>query len=125
MQAWLGAVVKPCDVGAGVVICRCPILPPKRNPTRRRKNRMTTPKIAIVTGAGTGVGRAAALALMKAGYVVALAGRRKDKLEEVAAEGAATQGRSMGVPTGVAAPAAIKALFAAVKAAPRRLPGPS
>ncbi len=82
---------------------------------------MTTPKIAIVTGAGTGVGRAAALALMKAGYVVALAGRRKDKLEEVAAEGAATQGRSMVVPTDVADPAAIKALFAAVKAAHGRL----
>src|SRR5205085_12103638 len=40
-------------------------------------------KIAIVTGAGTGVGRAAALALMKAGYSVALAGRRKDTLEAV------------------------------------------
>ncbi len=56
-----------------------------------------------------------------AGYVVALAGRRKDKLEEVAAEGAATQGRSMVVPTDVADPAAIKALFAAVKAAHGRL----
>src|SRR5258706_4535403 len=82
---------------------------------------MTTPKIAIVTGAGTGVGGAAALAIMTAGYVVALAGRRKDKLEEVAAEGAATQGRSMVVPTDVADPAAIKALFAAVKAAHGRL----
>src|ERR1700723_2952177 len=74
-----------------------------------------TEKIAIVTGAGTGVGRAAALALMKAGYVVALAGRRKDKLDEVAAEGAATQGRSLAVPTDVADPGAIKALFTAVK----------
>ena len=63
-----------------------------------------TPRIAIVTGAGTGVGRAAALALMKAGFVVALAGRRKDKLEEVAAEGAAVQGRSMIVPTDVPIP---------------------
>src|SRR5260221_11088348 len=82
---------------------------------------MTTPRIAIVTGAGTGVGRAAALALMKAGYVVGLAGRRKDKLEEVAAQGAswgaATQGRSMVGPTDVADPAAVKALFAAVRAA--------
>src|SRR6202030_2092488 len=86
---------------------------------------MTTPRIAIVTGAGTGVGRAAALALMKAGYVVGLAGRRKDKLDEVAAQGAswgaATQGRSMVVPTDVADPAAVKALFAAVKAAHGRL----
>ena len=53
-----------------------------------------TDKVAIVTGAGTGVGRAAALALMKAGYAVALAGRRKDKLDEVAAEGAGTKRRS-------------------------------
>src|SRR4029077_1721606 len=90
---------------------------PKRNQHEGAKTEMTTPKIAIVTGAGTGVGRAAALALMKAGYVVALAGRRKDKLDEVAAQGASTQGRSMVVPTDVADPAAIKALFAAVKTA--------
>jgi len=44
----------------------------------------TTPKIAIVTGAGTGVGRGAALALMKTGFTVVLAGRRRDKLQEVA-----------------------------------------
>jgi NAD(P)-dependent dehydrogenase (short-subunit alcohol dehydrogenase family) len=73
------------------------------------------PKIAIVTGAGTGVGRAAALALMKAGYMVALAGRRKDKLDEVAKEGAAAGGKSLVVPTDVADPASIKALFAKVK----------
>src|SRR3974390_1168317 len=72
-----------------------------------------TTKVAIVTGAGTGVGRAAALALMKAGYVVVLAGRRKDKLDEVAAGG--VQGQSVGVPGDVADPASIKALFAAVK----------
>ena len=67
-----------------------------------------TQKIAIVTGAGTGVGRAAALALMKAGYVVALAGRRKDKLDEVATEGAATQGSAarQGRPGETAAPRA-------------------
>jgi NAD(P)-dependent dehydrogenase (short-subunit alcohol dehydrogenase family) len=80
-----------------------------------------TQKIAIVTGAGTGVGRAAALALMKAGYVVALAGRRADKLQEVAAEGAATQGRSLAVETDIADPASIKALFAKVKEAHGRL----
>jgi NAD(P)-dependent dehydrogenase (short-subunit alcohol dehydrogenase family) len=81
----------------------------------------TTEKIAIVTGAGTGVGRAAALALMKAGYVVALAGRRADKLKEVAAEGAAAQGRSLAVETDIADPASIKALFAKVKEAHGRL----
>jgi NAD(P)-dependent dehydrogenase (short-subunit alcohol dehydrogenase family) len=92
-----------------------------KQPKGRHEDRMSTPKIAIVTGAGTGVGRAAALALMKAGYVVALAGRRKDKLEEVAAEGAAGQGRSMVVPADVADPASIKELFAAVTAAHGRL----
>ena len=74
-----------------------------------------TAKIAIVTGAGTGVGRAAALALMQAGYTVVLAGRRKEKLEEVAKEGAAAGGKSLVVPTDVADPASIKALFAKTK----------
>src|SRR5215470_3760913 len=74
-----------------------------------------TEKVAIVTGAGTGVGRAAALALMKAGYMVVLAGRRKDKLDEVAAEGAAASGKALAVPTDVSDPASIKALFAKVK----------
>jgi len=58
---------------------------------------------------------------MKAGYVVALAGRRADKLQEVAAEGAATQGRSLAVETDIADPASIKALFAKVKEAHGRL----
>ena len=71
---------------------------------------MAGQKIAIVTGAGTGVGRAAALALMKAGYAVVLAGRRKDKLEEVAKEAAGA--KCLVVPTDVADPASIKALFA-------------
>src|SRR5580704_12531294 len=71
-----------------------------------------TPKVAIVTGAGTGVGRAAALALMKAGFLVVLAGRRRDKLDEVAAEGG---GGGIAMPTDIADPAAIKALFARVK----------
>ena len=72
-------------------------------------------KIAVVTGAGTGVGRAAALNLMKTGFTVVLVGRRKDKLDEVAKEGAAFGGRSFAVPTDVGDPAAIKALFARVK----------
>jgi NAD(P)-dependent dehydrogenase (short-subunit alcohol dehydrogenase family) len=73
---------------------------------------MSEAKIAIVTGAGTGIGRAAALALMKAGYTVVLAGRRKEKLDEVAKEGAAAGGASLVVPTDVADPASINALFA-------------
>jgi NAD(P)-dependent dehydrogenase (short-subunit alcohol dehydrogenase family) len=72
-------------------------------------------KVAIVTGAGTGVGKAAAVALMGAGYTVALAGRRKEPLEEAAAEGKAKGGASLVVPTDVRDPAAIRALFAKVK----------
>jgi NAD(P)-dependent dehydrogenase (short-subunit alcohol dehydrogenase family) len=75
---------------------------------------MTT-KIAIVTGAGTGVGRSAALALLKDGWSVALAGRRREPLEAVAAESGAAE-RTLVVPTDVAEPASVKALFAAVKA---------
>ena len=74
-----------------------------------------TAKIALVTGAGTGVGRGAALALMKAGFTVVLAGRRKEKLEEVAKEGAAHGGKSLVVPADIADPASIKALFAKTK----------
>jgi NAD(P)-dependent dehydrogenase (short-subunit alcohol dehydrogenase family) len=72
-------------------------------------------KVAIVTGAGTGVGRAAALNLMKAGFTVVLVGRRKDKLDEVAREGAAAGGKSLAFPADLKDPAAIKALFAKVK----------
>jgi NAD(P)-dependent dehydrogenase (short-subunit alcohol dehydrogenase family) len=72
-------------------------------------------KIALVTGAGTGVGRAVTLALMREGYAVVLAGRRKDKLEEVAKEGAQTPGEALVVPADVADPASIKALFAKTK----------
>src|SRR6476660_2315417 len=69
-------------------------------------------KVAIVTGAGTGVGRAAALALMKAGYSVALAGRRKEPLEAVLKEGG---GKGIAVPTDVKDVDAIRRLFATVK----------
>lgn len=75
----------------------------------------THDKIAVVTGAGTGIGRAAALALMGAGFTVVLAGRRPEMLEETARLGAETGGRSLCVPTDVSDPAAIKALFATVR----------
>jgi NAD(P)-dependent dehydrogenase (short-subunit alcohol dehydrogenase family) len=70
-------------------------------------------KVAIVTGAGTGVGRAVALALLGDGYNVALAGRRKEKLEEVA--GQAKGGKPLVVPTDVRDVASIRALFATTK----------
>jgi len=75
---------------------------------------MAARKVALVTGAGTGVGRAVTLALLREGYAVVLAGRRKDKLDEVAQEGRTLGGNanSLAVPTDVADPASIKALFA-------------
>jgi NAD(P)-dependent dehydrogenase (short-subunit alcohol dehydrogenase family) len=69
-------------------------------------------KIAVVTGAGTGVGRAASLALMNAGFTVVLAGRRLDKLEETAKLGGA--GKSLPVPSDMTDPGSIAALFAKV-----------
>src|SRR5438270_3316647 len=83
---------------------------------------MSTPnKVAVVTGAGTGVGRAAAVALMGAGYAVALSGRRKAPLEATAAEGKKKGGSALVVPTDVRDPASIKALFAKTKEAFGRL----
>jgi NAD(P)-dependent dehydrogenase (short-subunit alcohol dehydrogenase family) len=75
-------------------------------------------KIALVTGAGTGVGRAATLALSDAGFAVVLAGRRKEPLEVVAAQCA---GKTLIVPTDVADPASVDALFAATQSAFGRL----
>jgi NAD(P)-dependent dehydrogenase (short-subunit alcohol dehydrogenase family) len=70
-------------------------------------------RIAIVTGAGTGVGRAASLALMNAGFTVALAGRRKEMLEETQKLGPA--GKSLVVPSDMTDANSIAALFAKVK----------
>ena len=72
---------------------------------------MTHSKIAIVTGAGTGIGKAAALALLNDGWHVALAGRREQPLKDLAQEsGRASQ--CLVLPTDVANPDAVKALFA-------------
>ncbi|HVD76269.1 MAG TPA: SDR family oxidoreductase [Vicinamibacteria bacterium] len=77
-------------------------------------------RVAIVTGAGTGIGKAASLALLKEGYRVALAGRRRELLEQSAAESGAGE-RALVVPTDVADPAAVRALFAKTKEAFGRL----
>ena len=82
---------------------------------------MAAQKVAVVTGAGTGVGRAVSLALAREGYAVVLAGRRKDKLDEVAKECEAAGGKALSVPTDVAKPGDIKALFGKVKEAYGRL----
>jgi NAD(P)-dependent dehydrogenase (short-subunit alcohol dehydrogenase family) len=75
----------------------------------------TATKVALVTGAGTGIGKHSALALMREGYAVVLAGRRKDLLEATAAEGRATGSPSLVVPTDVSDPESIRALFAKTK----------
>jgi NAD(P)-dependent dehydrogenase (short-subunit alcohol dehydrogenase family) len=75
----------------------------------------TKSKVAVVTGAGSGIGRAAALALLREGYAVALAGRRADALAETAALAPGT--RSLVVPTDVTDPGSVKALFDATVAA--------
>jgi len=67
-------------------------------------------KVAIVTGAGTGIGKASALALLKAGWQVALAGRRAELLEKAIAESGASK-NALAVPTDVGKPDAVKALF--------------
>jgi NAD(P)-dependent dehydrogenase (short-subunit alcohol dehydrogenase family) len=71
-------------------------------------------KVALVTGAGTGVGKAAALALLKDGYRVALAGRRKEPLEQTAKQSGAGE-RALVATADVSRPDSVKALFAAVK----------
>ena len=83
---------------------------------------MSTPeKVAIVTGAGSGVGRAAAITLLRANYAVALAGRRPNALTEtIAAAGDAGQ-HALSVTTDVGDPAAVARLFAETKAAFGRL----
>ena len=73
-------------------------------------------KIAIVTGAGSGIGRAVALALLREGYAVVLTGRRKDLLEATALAGKSSGSRTLVVPTDVSNPVAVGALFARTKA---------
>ena len=69
-------------------------------------------KVAVVTGGGTGIGKAAALALLRDGWRVAIAGRRQEPLEQVAIE-ADAPGSALAVPTDVTDPASVEALFAA------------
>ena len=78
-------------------------------------------KVAIVTGAGSGIGRASALALLKDGWKVALAGRRGDALEATRSAAGELAGNALAVPTDATDPAAVKALFAATKQAFGRL----
>src|SRR5438552_2981943 len=69
-------------------------------------------KIAIVTGAGSGIGRAVALGLLKEGYSVILAGRRREALEATAESSKAFGSPTLIVPTDISDPASVSALFA-------------
>ena len=72
-------------------------------------------KIALVTGAGSGIGRAVSLALHAEGYAVVLAGRRADKLNETAAAVKPGAGPMLAIPTDISRPDAVRALFARTK----------
>lgn len=76
---------------------------------------MARKKVALVTGATAGIGEATAIALAKAGFDVVLAGRRADRLEAAAAKVRAEGREALAVPTDVADPASVDALFARTK----------
>ena len=73
-------------------------------------------KVALVTGGGSGIGKASALALAREGFAVVVAGRRVEPLQAVVSEIEGLQGRALGVPTDVSDPASVAALFAQTKA---------
>ncbi len=78
-------------------------------------------KVALITGAGTGIGKAVAVALLHDGYHVAFAGRRAAVLEDAIASAGAASVRAIAVPTDVADPQSVRALFERVKATFGRL----
>jgi NAD(P)-dependent dehydrogenase (short-subunit alcohol dehydrogenase family) len=78
-------------------------------------------KVALVTGAGTGIGKAVALAFLQEGYRVTLTGRRKELLEQAVVEAGIVAGQALVVPTDVRDPASVRTLFTKTKEAFGRL----
>ena len=78
-------------------------------------------RVAIVTGAGTGIGKSAALALLADGYRVGLVGRRKELLDKTVADAGAAAANALVLPADVAKPESVKALFAKLQQAWGRL----
>ena len=78
-------------------------------------------KVALITGAGTGIGKAVALAFLQEGYRVTLTGRRKELLEQAVIEAGTAAGQALIVPTDVRDPASVRALFTKTKEAFGRL----
>jgi NAD(P)-dependent dehydrogenase (short-subunit alcohol dehydrogenase family) len=72
-------------------------------------------KVAIVTGAGSGIGKAVTVTLLKNGYAVALAGRRVEPLQQIVEEAGPAGARALAVPTDVSDPASVRALFGTTK----------
>src|ERR1700758_2406960 len=79
------------------------------------------PKIAVITGAGSGIGRCVALALAQNGYSVVLAGRRKERLEATAAEAKRMTSPALAVPTDIRDPVSVRVLFEKTREAFGRL----
>ncbi len=75
----------------------------------------TTVRTAVITGAGSGIGRHTAFALFEEGYSVALAGRRKEALEDTVSAAGVDASRALIVPTDVGEPHSVRALFAEVR----------